>query len=124
VVGVAWAAPGIDVGIDVEKVGERSPRFAEAVLTEREESLVAQMAGSMDERLTTLWALKEAAAKAEGTGLAGRPKAWEVEQEGDGPFRIGRHRLASAQLVVPPADPRSEEKNREEYIVAWTVPES
>jgi acyl transferase domain-containing protein/phosphopantetheinyl transferase len=123
-VGVAWAAPGIEVGIDVEKVGERPPRFAEAVLTEREQTMVARMTGSMDERLTTLWALKEAAAKAEGTGLAGRPRAWEVEQADDGRYRVGRHHLASAQLVAPHADRPSEDKEKEVYIVAWTVPES
>jgi phosphopantetheinyl transferase len=118
-VGVAWAAQGIDVGIDVEKVGERPPGFAEAILTEREQAMVARMTGSTEERLTTLWALKEAAAKAEGTGLAGRPRAWEVEQADDGRYRVGRHRLASAQLVVPRTD-----REKEVYIVAWTVPQS
>jgi phosphopantetheinyl transferase len=124
-VGVAWAAPGVDVGIDVEKVGERSPRFAEAVLTEREATMVAHMPGSMDERLTTLWALKEAAAKAEGTGLAGRPRAWEVEQADEGRYRVGRHVLASARLV-PHADRsednKQEKEEKEVYIVAWTIP--
>jgi phosphopantetheinyl transferase len=118
-VGVAWAAPGVDVGIDVEKVGARPPGFAEAVLTEREQTMVARMTGSMDERLTTLWTLKEAAAKAEGAGLAGRPRAWEVEQAGDGRYRVGRHRLASETLVVP-----HEDREKEVYVVAWTVPES
>lgn len=115
-VGVAHAARGRPVGIDIEALEERTEHFADRVLTEGERELLAAMDGSCGDRLTTLWAVKEAAAKAAGTGLAGRPKAWEVAEARGGRFRIGDLWVSAEPLIVDRPT-----LGRKEYVVAWTV---
>jgi phosphopantetheinyl transferase len=97
-VAVAVAAPvdAVDgattgVGIDVEPVEPRSHRFERLVLTAAEQLLPPVPGDDRDTWLTRLWAAKEAAAKAGGLGLQGRPKAFEVtDRAGDTIHVAGR----------------------------------
>jgi phosphopantetheinyl transferase len=87
-VGVATAA-GDPTGIDVEVVADRGPTFARLALTPAEHRLGAHEDPAV--WVTRLWTVKEAVAKATGTGLRGRPKAITVG-EVDGPWcRAGDH---------------------------------
>jgi len=76
--GAAMVIPpacGDHVGIDIEKVEERDPSFEAAVLTVQERDLLDRLAQADDRGswLTRFWSAKEAAAKAVGTGLQGKP---------------------------------------------------
>jgi phosphopantetheinyl transferase len=87
-VGVATAAAG-PAGIDVEVVADRGRTFARLALTAAELRLGADEDPA--EWVTRLWTVKEAVAKAAGTGLRGRPRAITVG-EVDGPWsRAGGH---------------------------------
>lgn len=66
--------PGI--GIDVEPIEPRSSRFERLTLRAGEQALVPVAGDDRNTWLTRLWAAKEAAAKATGRGLEGRPKAF------------------------------------------------
>ena len=74
------ARPG--VGIDLEAVERREPGVEAAALTADEVRLLDELAGTDPDLralwFTRIWAAKEAAAKAEGTGLAGRPRQFVV----------------------------------------------
>jgi phosphopantetheinyl transferase len=109
-VGVAIVAEGEEVGIDVERVEPRSEGFAAAAFSpgELEVLLAGRPPADHDAWLARGWAAKEAAAKARGTGLAGRPKDFEVrEMEQDVALVDGR-RVRTASLG--------------EHVVAWTLP--
>jgi acyl transferase domain-containing protein/phosphopantetheinyl transferase len=78
---IAAVAAGIDpVGVDAERIGRvGSPALLEAALTVDERTwLRAAGVTARDEALVRLWCAKEAAAKRMGTGLQGRPEAFEV----------------------------------------------
>lgn len=77
-IGVAIAGPG-PVGIDIEAVKEREAGTEEVALTASERALLDRApAGERAVLFARLWTAKEAVAKALGTGLAGRPRAFEV----------------------------------------------
>jgi phosphopantetheinyl transferase len=79
-------ADGNGAGIDVEAIVERTADFEATACSQGERALLDQYAaehGSRLECLTRFWVAKEAAAKALGTGLEGRPRRFEV-QEMDG----------------------------------------
>jgi phosphopantetheine--protein transferase-like protein len=71
--------PKAGIGIDVEAVEPRPPDFEETVLTSAERSLRDASPDDRETWLTRMWAAKEAAAKASGLGLRGRPKDFEVD---------------------------------------------
>ncbi|WP_185994382.1 type I polyketide synthase [Nocardioides campestrisoli] len=141
--GVAVAAVGHEVGIDIELVAERSSIFESASLSPQEHALFLESAPhgrDRDRELTRWWAAKEAAAKAIGTGLQGRPKDFEVVEVDFHHLRVGDQWVATRSLYHPdqpdqladpdqmldpdhqaPATPAV--AAREEYIVAWTVPD-
>ena len=127
--GVAIVGDGVDVGIDVEVVEPRSATFEATALTADEHAPWSRpIDPDRDTALTTLWAAKEAAAKAAGTGLQGRPRDFpitEVIVDGSAPGAWARarapvlrvsDRLATdrSALAAPGPDPK-------EHIVAWTT---
>jgi phosphopantetheinyl transferase len=99
-VGVATAAGG-PTGIDVEASADRGPTFARLALTTAELRLGAHQDPA--HWVTRLWTVKEAVAKATGTGLRGRPKAIVVTDV-DGPWsRAGdlwAHTTREGDLLV------------------------
>ena len=81
-VAVALAAFHREPGIDVERVEERGAAFVAAAFSDSD--LTHLPDGARDEWLTRLWAAKEAAGKARGTGLAGDPRRLHImEREGE-----------------------------------------
>jgi phosphopantetheinyl transferase len=81
---VAMVHPDGEVGIDIEKVLPREPGVEAAGLTAAERALLDTLAGAdPDARalwFTRMWSAKEAAAKADGTGLQGRPRRFVVDR--------------------------------------------
>jgi phosphopantetheinyl transferase len=67
------------IGIDIEAVQPRSYTFERAALTPAERSLSRTSGTDRDAWLTRLWTVKEAAAKATGLGLQGRPRDFEID---------------------------------------------
>jgi phosphopantetheinyl transferase len=67
----AIAAEGKDPGIDIEAIEPRGDGFATIAFAAEELRLLP---ADDDEWRTRLWAAKEAAGKANGTGLAGNPR--------------------------------------------------
>ncbi len=78
--GVALVDDGAPVGIDVERVEERSEAFASTAFEPNELSLLLEGAepGTRSRVLTAAWTAKEAVAKMRGTGLGGRPKDFRI----------------------------------------------
>jgi phosphopantetheinyl transferase len=119
---VAIVADGVDVGIDVERIEPRRPTFESLVLTAGEQQLTPPDGFDRDAWLTTLWAVKEAAAKATGLGLRGRPKDVEVAEVRGTTARVGDRWIAFERLPgAAPSSPSS--AAQKEHIVAWTVPD-
>jgi len=117
---VALVAEGVDVGIDVERIEPRRPTFESLVLTPGEQQLTPPEGYDRDAWLTALWSIKEAAAKATGLGLQGRPKDFEVTERRDTTARVGDRWIAFERLPgAAPTSPSS--AAQKEHIVAWTV---
>ncbi|MFE5628839.1 beta-ketoacyl synthase N-terminal-like domain-containing protein [Streptomyces sp. NPDC056543] len=133
--GEGEGARGCGVGIDIEEVTEPTGSTVATVLSPAEQELLtARQAvggdgggrggGQAALWFTRFWAAKEAVAKAEGTGLGGRPRAFEVTgAEGnrltvtvrppDAPTRT--YRVSCERVANPPGlPPRA-------YVVAWTT---
>lgn len=92
--GAVAAASDHPVGIDAEPARAAARLDASDFATTLERERLSALGGAEDEavRLTRLWCAKEAAAKALGLGLGGRPRAWEaLEVAGDGHFTIHHH---------------------------------
>jgi acyl transferase domain-containing protein len=104
-VAVALVREGCDAGIDIERIAPRHERFAQMTLTAAEQALPPEN-GGRDEWLTRLWTGKEAAAKARGTGLSGRPRDFEVSNVESGRLRV--------------ADSWIESRREGDFIVSWT----
>ncbi|NKB68803.1 MAG: 4'-phosphopantetheinyl transferase superfamily protein [Candidatus Latescibacteria bacterium] len=87
--GIAVAAVGDgSQGIDIEVRGVAAGLELATFATETEQERLGQLAGP-DDWPTRLWCAKEAAAKALGTGLEGRPRQFEaVSMDADGAVRI------------------------------------
>jgi phosphopantetheinyl transferase len=81
---VAIAHPDGEVGIDVERVAPVEPGAERLALADAERRLLDERAGDdADARalwFTYFWSAKEAVAKADGTGLQGRPKRFVVDR--------------------------------------------
>ena len=83
------AGPGEAAGIDVERVERRGSVFTRLALTTAELGLGDAAAIDRDTWVTRAWTIKEAVAKAAGTGLQGRPKDFVV-REVDGDWALAR----------------------------------
>ncbi|WP_370271215.1 beta-ketoacyl synthase N-terminal-like domain-containing protein [Streptomyces sp. V4I8] len=126
--GVAIVRPptklGPGPGIDIEEVVERDAQMLTTALTDAELKLLrAQCAASGESEalwFARFWTAKEAVAKAEGTGLGGRPRDFiVVEATADRLMVLGRHEHAYTvrceRAGNPPRLPSRE------YVVAWTT---
>jgi acyl transferase domain-containing protein/phosphopantetheinyl transferase (holo-ACP synthase) len=102
---VAIAADG-PVGIDLEKIEEKSPGFFEVAFTERERELLAGLPGP--EAALRFWVAKEACSKKAGTGLGGNPKRFEVSAVDGDILSVGDERVKT--MLVG-----------KEHIVGWTL---
>ncbi|GAA4966666.1 hypothetical protein GCM10023205_34140 [Yinghuangia aomiensis] len=118
-IAVALAGRG-PVGIDVETLADLPDAVARTALTDDERTLLADLAdGDPAARtawLVRFWCAKEAAGKADGTGLAGRPRAWRVVRAGGDTLVLagpsGGHTVRTRVVADGP----------DRYVVAWTVP--
>ncbi|MDG4865705.1 4'-phosphopantetheinyl transferase superfamily protein, partial [Streptomyces sp. T-3] len=119
--------PDTGVGIDVEVVAERAEATYQVALDERERALLAGLSTAGGEReavwFTRFWAAKEAAAKAEGGGLRGRPRRFAVRAVR--PYGLivetdrQRHHVRIEHVAAPtPGSPNKD------YVVARTVKEN
>lgn len=106
------------VGIDIEEIRERPAATRDAVLADDEQTLLDRLGGG-PRALTRVWAAKEAAAKAEGTGLMGRPRDFRVRLDEDGRPTVrapsGRVHAVSFAETANPSGLRPRR-----YVVAWT----
>jgi acyl transferase domain-containing protein/phosphopantetheinyl transferase (holo-ACP synthase) len=110
--GVAIAAHSVDVGIDIERIEDRPDSFELAALSKKERARFEVLPdidrqSVRDLELTRWWAAKEAAAKAAGTGMQGRPKDWKVVDVDGDRLRIGDRWYGTARLGT-------------DHVVAWT----
>lgn len=92
------------VGIDVEKIAERTADFMEIAFTPKEQALLANK--DQAEWTTRFWAAKEAYGKMLGLGLEGNPQNYEVEKIVDDCLFINKHKIQTI-------------KHKDNYIVAW-----
>lgn len=109
------------VGIDLEEVVQRTADTMAVALGETESALLATCAGDEALWFTRFWTAKEAVAKARGTGLQGRPRAFRVTAaqpdrltvvvEGD------TYDVSCTEGTNPPDLPERT------YVVAWTASE-
>jgi acyl transferase domain-containing protein/phosphopantetheinyl transferase len=135
-VGVALARPGgphaSGVGIDVEPLVPRDQTTRDFALSDAEQALLAELVAADPrprDEAETLWfarffTAKEAVGKAEGTGLAGNPRAFAVlsatesglvvEARRGAPDPARRYQVHTAVLANPDDLPART------YTVAWT----
>ncbi|MFJ7265450.1 beta-ketoacyl synthase N-terminal-like domain-containing protein [Streptomyces sp. NPDC099050] len=135
-IAVALAHPGLPVGIDVEQVTTDPDALVRIALAPGElglaEGLAAREGTGLPAALTALWCAKEAAAKAAGTGLGGRPRDWRVTGDpGSGelcvlspdghPYPVRTTYMADAPLDDPghPGHP-GHQGHHPVHVVAWT----
>ncbi|WP_246569029.1 acyltransferase domain-containing protein [Polymorphospora rubra] len=120
---VPGAAPGgPGVGIDVAEVTGHPESTVGFALTGAESVLLASLAGADPDLrwlwFTRFWAAKEAAGKAEGTGLDGRPHRFVVRSANAAGLAVdvdGRtYRVAYREVGNP------EHLPARRYVVAWT----
>ncbi|MER5417571.1 beta-ketoacyl synthase N-terminal-like domain-containing protein [Streptomyces virginiae] len=117
--------PGI--GIDIEEIAERSGDTMAVALSDVERTLLDTLCtpggDSLAEWFTRFWAAKEAVAKAEGTGLRGRPRDFAVAEAAADTLVVTattgnaarRYQVHCASVSNPPGLPERH------YIVAWTT---
>ncbi len=109
-IAVAIVGEGRDVGIDIETIEARGDGFASLAFHDHERELAR--GADEAEWQTRLWAAKEAAAKAAGTGLEGNPRRFRVRE------RAGHH----LQIEGPDGVLRWIATERDgDYIIAWTT---
>lgn len=112
VVGVPGGPP---VGVDVEVVAPRSPEAVAAVASDDELALLPGAPGPDDvdpEWFTRLWCAKEAAGKALGTGLAGRPRDLVLTEVDGERLRVGERWTTTAVLAPTPGPSSGTHRDR------------
>jgi phosphopantetheinyl transferase len=103
------ATPGVRIGVDVEEISLRLVRLAPSFTGDRD---VLVGASAPEERVTILWALKEAGSKALGTGLGLRFSDIRCEEIGE-----RRHRL----MTPDGRELRARHLTHAGYVVALAV---
>lgn len=126
-VALAAGTPNARVGIDVERVVERSESFERIAFTPRERELLDRL-GAADRPAwgARLWCAKEAAAKATGLGLISGPPSVEIvdiDPEAGGMRVALGTELAAACPDLAGEPLRVATAIRGEYAWAWTVKE-
>ena len=86
-VAVACVSQKPAVGIDIELIEDRSEAFVKSAFGEVEAQFLPIERRS--EWITRFWGAKEAAAKALGMGLQGKPKAFQISEVQDQLIRVG-----------------------------------
>jgi phosphopantetheinyl transferase len=125
------------IGIDVEIIEPRNPGLEMIALSARERALLDRLVSGMggdsaaarSEAFTRFWAAKEAVSKAEGTGLAGLPTAFEIRVADRNHIRIVCHaepaqqaREYAVETCVVAGPPHADASVvSAKYIVAWVV---
>ncbi|AJT42061.1 type I polyketide synthase [Psychromicrobium lacuslunae] len=125
------------VGIDLEVIGHRSESFREIAFTENERELLGRLEPSAlgaEDAIeaqawpTRFWAAKEAVGKALGTGLAGKPRQFEIVAVHPGDASCDFYLEVSAalrrQLVAVRTIENPEKLPERKYVVAWTTDSS
>ncbi|MFF8268127.1 beta-ketoacyl synthase N-terminal-like domain-containing protein [Streptomyces sp. NPDC016562] len=129
-IAVALAHPRLAVGIDVEPVTGDPDALIRIALGPDELRLAGRLAAragtGLPAALTALWCAKEAAAKAEGGGLRGRPRDWRVTGDaeagtllvtspGGQPYPVRTTRLTALSTGAGTGDAPLD------HVVAWTA---
>jgi phosphopantetheinyl transferase (holo-ACP synthase) len=102
------------VGIDVEKIEEKTDGFIKTAFTEGERAILQSITRRQDSRpepedVIRFWVAKEAASKKAGTGLTGDPGRYEVlEAAREGDIRVGGDLIRTIKIG-------------EGYIAGWTI---
>jgi phosphopantetheinyl transferase len=115
-------ASGHGVGIDVEVVEERTPQLEALACTDAERHLIdlcTAGTGARLECLTRFWAAKEAVGKAMGTGLAGRPHRFEVQEIDGSRLLVAAVDHGGRWWVETTTVTGSSDSTR--YVVGWTT---
>jgi acyl transferase domain-containing protein/phosphopantetheinyl transferase len=118
--------PGAETspGIDVEQIVERPASTVDVALGTAERQLLAESVALTGDPVarwfTRFWTAKEAVAKAEGTGLLGRPQQFRVVSATTTLLEVvapngRRYQVRCGQLDNPPGLPARQ------YVVAWTT---
>ena len=109
---MAVASERPDLGVDVERIAPRSPSFVELSFHPDE----VRMGGpeSPELWLTRAWVAKECVAKAQGTGLEGKPLGFRIiHRSGDALLVEGAERSKTWVGTV----------RRGDFVIGWTVAE-
>ncbi|MGJ0157394.1 beta-ketoacyl synthase N-terminal-like domain-containing protein [Streptomyces sp. CH8.1] len=130
-IAVALAHPGRPVGIDVESVTADPDALVRIALGADELRLAERLAArpaahgdtGLPAALTALWCAKEAAAKAAGTGLGGRPRDWRVAGDPDSGGLVvtspdGTPCPVRTTVLADPHGPLAD--TPPDHVVAWT----
>ncbi|MFC7303041.1 beta-ketoacyl synthase N-terminal-like domain-containing protein [Streptomyces monticola] len=115
------------LGIDIEEITHRSEATFAVALGRAERALLAARCAATGwtpaQWFTRFWAAKEAVAKAEGTGLDGRPQEFEIaEADVYGLAVVTRGRRYPVRCMDVTTEPAG--SSRRDYVVAWTTPEN
>ncbi|MEZ5782456.1 MAG: beta-ketoacyl synthase N-terminal-like domain-containing protein [Rhizobiaceae bacterium] len=93
------------VGIDIERIEERTQGFADLAFTAQEQTLFA--GETFDVACTRGWVVKEAMAKALRTGLQGRLHEFVIDQRDGDCFRVNGHWAVTHRI--------------DDHIVGWLL---
>ncbi|OGL44304.1 MAG: hypothetical protein A2161_22525 [Candidatus Schekmanbacteria bacterium RBG_13_48_7] len=106
---VAIVNEGDEIGIDIEKIEERSADFEQSSFTREELTFIPLK--NRAEWITKFWTAKEAYGKYKGEGLMGNPKKYSIEEIKDENTLIVNNKIIRTYIFG-------------KYIIAWTQKKS